>query len=178
MSIPELLCYQKVCTLLALSLIRHCSGLSISLNMKILSENKTEALSNTRGIMLHIQLSELSLRYMSKSLQLPETDDHKSPGSSPTPKVLPKTMQPAFYQTPLFCSATANVASSLYSPWRVDVDDILWPALQVSCCLSRKENFEYWFSCIDDSILRWKRSRRLFQLLADGNLYCTLLKHF
>lgn len=54
MSIPELLCYQKLCTLLALSLIRHCSGLSSALNMKILSENTTEALSNTRGIMIHI----------------------------------------------------------------------------------------------------------------------------
>jgi len=78
MSIPELLCYQKVCTLLALPLIRYCSGLSIALNVKILSENKTEALSNTRGIMIHIHLlSELSLRYLSKSLQLPETNDHK-----------------------------------------------------------------------------------------------------
>lgn len=179
MSIPELLCYQKVCTLLALSLIRHCSGLSSALNIKILSENTTEALSNTRGIMIHIQLlSELSWRYLSKSLKLPETDDHKNALLSHYP--------PRFFLQPcsqhstdptLLCTATASVAPS-YSPWGIDVDDILWSALQVSCCLSCEEDFEYWFLCIDDSILGWKHSRGLFQLLADGNLYCALLKYF
>lgn len=181
MSIPELLCYWKVCTLLALSLIRHCSCLSIILNMKILSENKTEAQSNTRGIALHIQLlSELSLRYLSDSLELAETDGW--PEDSPVPPPPRAFLQGLFLQwashlAPPFCWAAASVPPSLYLPRRIDVDDILGPTLQVSCRLSCKEDFEYWFVSTDNEILRWSHGRRLFQLLADGNLYHTLLKH-
>lgn len=179
MSIPKVLCYQKVCTLFALSLIRHCSGLSITPNKKIQSENKTEALSNSRGIMIHIQvLSELSWWYLSRSVQLRKTDDPKR--ALLPPRSFPQQCSQHTTNPSLLCRATASVAmaSTAYSPWRVDVDDILRPALQVSCCLPCKEDFEYWLSCTDDSVLGWKRSRGLFQLLADGNLYCTFFKQF
>lgn len=155
MSIPELLCNEKVCTLLALSLISHCSCLSITQNTKILSESQTEAPGNTRGITLHIQLlSQLSLRYLPNSLRLAETDEQPQDCSvlHPPSSFLQQYDKHSTCSPLILQHYSKPDQFSLYLPWGIDVDDILWPTLQVSCCLSCKKDFDYWFSCIDDKV--------------------------